>query len=257
MALVTRRKGPRLNANHQRFPHARLWDRASGWVPFHIAAVIVGGLALDAGFGWPGQYVAVVWTLCVWAWLYQGGGVQERRVLLLCTVISASGEVILSMVWGVYHYQFYNLPLFVPPGHALLMTLGLIASKKMLRYQAGSAFQSIFPWAAAIYAGFAWWLHFDQFGALLFCVFAICMIFNRARTLYATMFVFALAMEIYGTALGNWTWQSNTPWLNISAANPPFSAGALYCLLDLLVLGALKLLARNSGIVDSPVSSAK
>jgi hypothetical protein len=73
--------------------------------------------------------------------------------------------------------------------------------------------------------------------------------------LYATMFVIALAMELYGTALGNWTWRSITPGLGITAANPPFSAGALYCLLDLLVLGAMKLLSRNRVITKPQPSS--
>ena len=54
------------------------------------------------------------------------------------------------------------------------------------------------------------------------------------------MFVLALMMELYGTALGNWVWAAEAPGLGLTAANPPFSAGAFYCLLDLLVLLALK-----------------
>ena len=222
--------------------YARIWRHAPAFAAWHIVGVITGGLALDAMFGWPGQYAAIAWTVCVWAWLYQSGGAEERRVLILCTVIAGIGEVILSLVWGLYDYQFANVPLFVPPGHALLMTLGLIASHEMLKHQSGRAFRAILPWGAFIYAGFAWVIGFDEFGAVLFGVFGICMIFSRARMLYATMFTIALAMELYGTVLGNWTWRSTTPWLDITAANPPFSAGALYCLLDLLVLGALKLL---------------
>ena len=235
--------------------HARLWRHAPAWAAFHIAFVITGGLALDAIFGWPGQYAAIIWTMCVWSWLYKSGGTEERRVLVLCTLIAGFGEVILSLVWGLYDYQFSNVPLFVPPGHALLMTLGLVASQKMLEHKYGRAFQVIFPWGAFIYAGFAWGIGFDEFGAALFCVFGVCMIFSRARMLYATMFVFALAMELYGTALGNWTWVSITPWLGTTAANPPFSAGALYCLLDLLVLGAMKLRAINRAITKSSASS--
>ena len=225
--------------------HARLWRHAPRWAAFHIAAVISGGLALDAIFGWPGQYAAIIWTVCVWAWLYKSGGVEERRVLVLCTLIAGAGEVILSLVWGLYDYQFSNVPLFVPPGHALLMTLGLITSQSLLKHKAGRAFQTIFPWGASIYAVFAWGMGFDQFGAVLFIVFAVCMVFSRARMLYVTMFVIALVMELYGTALGNWTWVPTAPWLGITAANPPFSAGALYCLLDLLVLAALTLWAGN------------
>ena len=235
--------------------HARLWRHAPRSAPLHILAVITGGLALDARFGWPGQYAAIVWTVCVWAWLFKSGGTKERRVLILCTAIAGFGEVILSLVWRVYDYQFSNLPLFVPPGHALLMTLGLIASQKLLKHKAGRGFQAILPWGAAIYAGFAWASGFDEFGALLYCVFGVCMIFSRARMLYATMFVLALVMEYYGTALGNWTWVGITPWLGTTAANPPFSAGALYCLLDLLVLGALNFWGRKRLITEPEASS--
>jgi hypothetical protein len=65
-------------------------------------------------------------------------------------------------------------------------------------------------------------------------------------------------MELYGTALGNWTWVNSTPGLGISAANPPYSAGALYCLLDLLVLGAMKLFvpAKEIVVIKPPASSA-
>ena len=243
--------------DHQLPLHARLWRHAPKWAALHIALVITGGLALDAFFGWPGQYAAIAWTVCVWSWLYKSGGTEERRVLVLCTLIAGFGEVILSLVWGLYDYQFSNVPLFVPPGHALLMTLGLITSQKMLKHKAGSAFQSIFPWGAFIYAGFAWALGFDQFGAALFGVFGVCMIFGRARMLYATMFVIALAMELYGTALGNWTWVGTTPGLGIISANPPFSAGAFYCLLDLLVLGAMKLLAGNRVMTKPKPSSGE
>lgn len=223
--------------------HARLWLHTPMSAGLHVVLVITGGLALDAIFGWLGQYAAIAWTVFVWAWLYRSGGTEERRVLILCTAIAGLGEVILSLVWGLYDYQFANVPLFVPPGHALLMTLGLMLSHEFVKHKAGRGFQTILPWGAAIYAGFAWIIGFDHFGAVLFCVFAICMIFSQARMLYCTMFVIALIMELYGTALGNWTWIGTTPGLGISAANPPFSAGALYCLLDLLVLGALRIWA--------------
>jgi hypothetical protein len=50
------------------------------------------------------------------------------------------------------------------------------------------------------------------------------------------MFVLALAMEIYGTLLGNWTWNADVPWLGLTALNPPLAAGAFYCVLDLLIV---------------------
>ncbi len=215
--------------------HLRLWRGASLTVPLNIVAVIAGGLALDRSFSWTGQIAANLWAFAVFAWLYRLGGSEERRVLVLCTAIAGTGEVVLSLVWGLYDYQFQNVPLFVPPGHALLMTLGLVVARHVRLPQAW-----LVSLAACAWAIHAWTGGFDRFGVLLFGVYILCMAFSGARALYATMFVLALVMELYGTALGNWQWQSLAPGLGLTQSNPPFSAGAFYCLLDLLVLAALR-----------------
>ncbi len=208
----------------------------------NIVGVIGGGLALDATLGWPGQIAAIAWTLAVFAWLYRLGTTQEKRLLVLCTLISAVGEVFLSLVWGLYDYQFHNVPLFVPPGHALLMTLGLLTAPRVSRLAVTAISLGATTWGA-----YAWVAGFDRFGTVLFGIFAFCMIVGRARALYAAMFVLALTMELYGTALGNWAWAAEAPWLHLSQYNPPFSAGAFYCMLDLLVLAALTALPSVQG----------
>ncbi len=215
--------------------HLRLWRHAGAAVPLQIVAVIAGGLALDRALGWPGQILAILWTFAVFAWLFRIAAAEERRVLVLCTLIAGFGEVVLSLVWGLYDYQFHNVPLFVPPGHALLMTLGLVVARRVTM----SAVWLVSV-GAALWAIYAWIAGFDRFGVALFGVYVICIATSGARALYATMFVLALVMELYGTALGNWRWQEFAPGLGLTQANPPFSAGAFYCLLDLLVLAALR-----------------
>lgn len=211
--------------------------RTSHWLMLHIVAVISVGLLLDIRYGWTGQHIATVWTIAVWAWLYRLGDRDERHILIIATVVSGIGEVFLSLIWGLYDYQFHNVPLFVPPGHALLMTLGLLVSRHIT-----PPLVLAITLAAALWGGYVWTNDFDRFGAFLFGMYAACIAFARgpARALYATMFVLALAMELYGTALGNWVWHSPAPWIHLSAANPPFSAGAFYCVLDLLVLWILR-----------------
>jgi hypothetical protein len=208
----------------------------------HIIAVISCGLALDRALvsGWLGQHLATVWTLGVFVWLYRLGQRDERAVLVLCMLIAGFGEVVLSLVWGLYDYQFANVPLFVPPGHALLMTLGLLTARHLNLWQAWSVVFGGIVWGAYAWGLFATRPGFDQFGVALFLVFVFCMLVSRAKALYAAMFVLALIMELYGTALGNWAWQALVPGTPLTAANPPYSAGAFYCLLDLLVLGALR-----------------
>ena len=221
-------------------PDLPLWHNKSvksQWlIALNIIAVISGGLALDARLGWTGQQLATLWTLMVWAGFYRIGGTNERRVLILCTVIAGLGELVLSLAWGLYDYQFHNVPLFVPPGHALLMTLGLLAARRLP--MAGAW---LITTAASAWAVYAWLAGFDRFGVALGLIFIFCMAAGPAKRLYAAMFVLALIMELYGTALGNWVWAAKAPGLGLTAANPPFSAGAFYCLLDLLVLAALRL----------------
>ena len=53
--------------------------------------------------------------------------------------------------------------------------------------------------------------------------------------LYAVMVWAALAMELWGTYLGNWTWASEVPWTGLTTWNPPLLVGAFYCFGDLLV----------------------
>jgi hypothetical protein len=226
--------------------HRTLFASAPPHVALMIVTVIAGGLWIDARFGWPGQCVTIGWTLLVFAWLYRRSNTIERRVLILCTVISGIGEVFLSLVWGLYDYQFHNVPLFVPPGHALLMTLGLITIRIVPRWFTGVVIVSAIAWGAHV-----WMANSDRFGVALCAMFLVAATFGKARVLYATMFVLALIMELYGTALGNWRWADIAPWVNLTQANPPYSAGAFYGVLDLLVLNALVLWQRISPAKNS------
>ena len=69
------------------------------------------------------------------------------------------------------------------------------------------------------------------------------MLISPSRKLYATMFVLSLAMELYGTWIGNWAWADRVPLLGLTMQNPPVASGAFYCVLDLLVLTATGKLA--------------
>jgi hypothetical protein len=217
-----------------------LWMRPPRGAALHIVAVIVGGLALEAAFGAPGQHAASAWAWLLWGWLYRAGGRAERRSLVLCTLIAGSGEAVLALVWGLYDYRFGNLPLYVPPGHALLMTLGLLALRsRAVSYAVPAVCAAGAAWTVACLA-----LDRDALGIALFALFVACMLVGRDRPLYAVMFALALAMELYGTAVGAWTWRAQVPGTGLSSANPPFAAGAFYAVLDLLVLAAVAACGR-------------
>lgn len=204
------------------------------WRALVIAAVICVGLVLDQHLEFWGQTVTNVgvWAL-FWYWLRRAEP-RDQVALTACVVYATLGEIFLSLVWGLYDYRLANVPLFVPPGHALLFTLGAIIAARVRDWIAW--FVAL---AATPFVGFLLFTGADTLGALLFALFALCMLFGSARRLYAVMFVIALAMELYGTWLGNWTWSREVPWLGLTTLNPPLAAGAFYCVLDLLVVATV------------------
>lgn len=207
--------------------------------PWLIVALIVVGLYVDQQFAVWGQPLVSVatWALLIY-WMARSGTPARLR-LMVCVAFATAGEIFLSLVWGLYDYRLGNIPLFVPPGHALLFALGLTLATRLPDW--------IVVAVPALAAPLVLWLAFsgsDTLGLLFFSLLLACMAFSRARKLYAVMFVLALAMEIYGTALGNWRWHAEVPWLGLATLNPPLTAGALYCVLDLLVVGTTPLLQR-------------
>ena len=198
---------------------------------FAIVATIAAGLWVDQHFGAPGQVVVSAFTWLLLALLVLRTPAPRRVALAACLLFATAGEVVLSLVWGLYEYRQHNIPLFVPPGHVLLFFLGMRIAQRLP--------DRTVPWIAGIalplVAGLAWTGR-DTLGPVLFALFVACLWLSPSRKLYATMFVLSLAMELYGTALGNWRWTGSVAWLGLTTMNPPLAAGAFYCVLDLLVV---------------------
>lgn len=200
-----------------------------------ICSVIVLGLTFDQLVPFWGQTLTSVgvWMLIL-LWLHQAQR-EEKITLIACVVYATLGECVLSLVWGLYDYRLGNIPAFVPPGHALLLTLGIILAARLRDWIIWFV-----PLASLPFVLLLAFIGADIFGLLLFSILLLCMAFSRSRKLYAVMFVLSLAMEIYGTWFGNWTWQPVVPWLELTTTNPPLAAGVFYCLLDFLVMSTLR-----------------
>ena len=193
-----------------------------------VGLTIALGLVADRFGGAWGQPL-----VSLWAWGLCGMLLWRERAwrprLLACLVIATAGELVLSLVWGLYDYRLGNLPLFVPPGHVLLYWLGLrLADGLPLRLLRAT------PWLALAAVSLLALARLDWLGPPLLLVFLACLRWGPAPRLYVTMFLLSLAMELWGTALGNWAWRGALPGLGWPVANPPLAAGAFYCVLDLL-----------------------
>jgi len=208
-----------------------------------ICAVIILGLAFDQFVPFWGQTLtsAGVWALLLY-WIYHTQR-EQRITLIACVSFATLGECFLSLLWGLYDYRLGNIPAFVPPGHALLFMLGA-----MITVYVRNWIIWFVPLAATPFVIFLAVTGADTFGLAMFALLLACMVLSRARKLYAVMFVLALAMEIYGTALGNWAWRPVVPWLGMATINPPLTAGVFYCVLDMLVVTTVARLMKRGNV---------
>jgi len=206
-----------------------------------IVATLALGLAVDMHLDLPGQ---VALSVVVWLLLFHvlsAVDPAQRRALVACLVIATAGELFLSLVWGLYTYRLNNVPLFVPPGHVLLLMLGLELASRMTKRAADAILAG-----AALYALGAAAAGIDTLALpLVALLVTVALVMPAHRPLYASTFVLALALELYGTWLGNWTWAREVPFIALVTTNPPGLASAFYAVLDALVACTAVLLGRR------------
>jgi len=225
------------------------WDRRDLQRALLIIGVIAGGLAFDQLVEFWGQSLTNVGIWAAFLYWLRGARPDDRLALAVCVLYATVGEIFLSLVWGLYEYRLTNVPLFVPPGHALVFMLGRILAEKARDW--------IVWFVPLATAPFVFLLAVNRIGtldALLFALFLLCLLSGRASRLYAVMFVLSLAMEVYGTWLGNWTWAQEAPWLGFTTINPPLAAGAFYCMLDMLVVATMANMRTVSIQANTPIA---
>jgi hypothetical protein len=224
------------------------WSRLDATRALAITAIISGGLTLDQLVDFWGQTLTNIGIWAALLWWMRDETREEQRALAICVLYATAGEIFLSLVWGLYEYRLSNVPLFVPPGHALLFMLG-----RLLAARARDWIEWLVPLLAAPLILALAVTGLGTLDGLLFVLFLMCLLSGRASRLYSVMFVLSLAMEVYGTWLGNWTWAPVAPHLGFTTINPPLAAGAFYCMLDMLVVATL---AARRGVA-APVASAR
>ena len=203
-----------------------------------VMVLLVAGLAIDryADLG-----VQLLLGLCTWVILITACAFlspSERAQVTVVVVVATCAEVIGSIIWGVYEYRMGNLPMFVPPGHGLVYLTGMRLSqtpwaRRRPRALVGLAIAGVSTWAVL---GLVALGRTDVAGAVGAATLVVFLVRGRAPAVYAGVFFAVAFLEIYGTAVGTWTWAEEIPGLGVSDGNPPSGAASGYVFFDIAAL---------------------
>ena len=211
-----------------------------------IVAYLAALLLVDTQVALEGQLAlgALTWAALAWVLLPETALVRAQTLVVVC--VATCGEVVGSIIWGVYTYRLENLPGFVPPAHGLVFLAGASLARAAARPAARA-------WLVrgALAAAVAWGLagvtilpRADVGGALGAALLAVYLVRGRAPAVYAGVFVIVAWLELYGTALGTWAWAVTIAGTRIPNGNPPSGVAAGYVWFDIVALAvAPRLLA--------------
>jgi hypothetical protein len=186
--------------------------------------------------------ITVVFLACLLA----GETPDVRRQVLVASVFATMGEFVAAPLLGFYTYRLDNVPAFVPPGHGLVYLAAIAAARADLARR-----WSPVVCASALAIGGTWALwgalvspSHDLFGLLLFAIFTLFVLRGRAPLVYACAFFVTAFLELYGTAIGAWTWSATEPTGTLGMGNPPSGIAAAYCVVDWVALRVTRRLGR-------------
>ena len=220
-----------------------------------FAGVVIGVISLFLGIdhfvGAGGQLLlgAATWSVLIWACASLSP--DERARVALVVVVATCAEVLGSVVLGIYEYRLSNLPAFVPPGHGLVYLGGLAISAWVIERGRQRAFIAgviglVAAWGAV---GLVALGRTDLLGALAGTLLVYCLLRGRVPTLYGGVFLIVAFLEIYGTAVGAWSWAAQMPVTGVPAGNPPSGIASIYVLFDIAAIAlAPRLLSGISSI---------
>jgi len=193
------------------------------------------GLWLDRYVGGTGQLFFGALTAAVLVGLLVLHPANVRLQTLAVIGFATLGEVVGSLIWGLYTYRLENIPAFVPPGHGIVYLAGLSLATLAGRRAGVLVCVAALGAAGWAIAGLTVLPTTDVAGAIG-CAFIVAVLAWTRRPVYAGVFVAVAALEFYGTAIGTWTWAPVVPGLGFGQGNPPSGVASGYVLFDVLAL---------------------
>ncbi|HSE54108.1 MAG TPA: hypothetical protein VLB03_00165 [Nocardioidaceae bacterium] len=187
--------------------------------------------------------------------------VQTGVVVAFATLV----EYVFSPTLEVYLYRFDNVPMYVPPGHGLVyLSAYALGHTRLVERHLRAAV------VAVVAVGGVWAAHgvlvaerSDALGAFWFACLVGFLLWGPSKPVYVGAFLVVSYLEIVGTELRTWVWQTEDPVLGVSIGNPPSGAAGGYGWFDLAglllapyLLGVLSPRRRRGRLPERPQPEA-
>jgi hypothetical protein len=201
-----------------------------GWLSVVLWLDSDGGLGLQRTLG-VGTWVVLLLVLRRVSPVVR---VQTVVVVVFATIV----EYVFSPTLEVYLYRFDNVPMYVPPGHGLVYLSAFALGHTAFVTRNMRACIAVVLVVGGAWAGYALFLaeRPDALGAFWYACLVGFLLWGPSKAVYVGAFAAVSYLELLGTGLGNWVWQTRDPTGLVSIGNPPSGAAGGYGWFDLAAL---------------------
>lgn len=191
----------------------------------------------DAWFGY-GQWLATAIVGVVFLFGVIHFNPRTRNIMLIGMFVGFCGEIFFSLILGMYHYRFDNVPIWVVFGHGMIFafTYRIIRKPTIRQYEIPIQLTLlIFTISFSLF-----WLitKNDWFGFLCTLLFLVVLTqTKKSRTFFLIMYIVVLYIELVGTTTQCWSWPATLSGVEYlpASANPPSGIAVFYFIFDVLV----------------------
>lgn len=227
-------------------------------IPAAVAVWVVVALGLDTGASLAQQRLLGVGTWLLLLALLAAERRETRVQVGVVVAFATAVEYVFAGWLGVYVYRLENVPAFVPPGHGLIYLAALTLGRSAWAHRHDRAFVGTTLVLCGTWA--VWGVTLsdrpDLLGLFWFGCLVAFTIKGSSPLTYAGAFVIVSYLELVGTGLGSWTWQTHDPTGLLSIGNPPSGIAGGYAWFDAAALAATPWLVRRWDARRSPVVEA-
>jgi hypothetical protein len=158
-----------------------------------------------------------------------------RKLMFIMVPLSYIGELIFSNLLGFYNYRTESIPMYVPFGHAIVYSSGVIYSQTSWSKKNEKVLKKIFFVCFSLLLLSVVILLNDQLSLIFGILFFLILKRKRWDNMYYFIAICVIFIELVGTYFRCWTWR---PYIfnTISTANPPIGAIFLYAGGDILLI---------------------